>query len=71
MGEGKRGRHTVVEVPVGRIVEELLEEGIAEWQRASLGIAIGLLLQRQLDGCGDHGDCCVWGWTMTMFAMSE
>lgn len=50
---------TVVEVPVGRVVEEFFEEGVAEWHGPGLlSVGIGLLLQRQLDGCGYHCDCC-------------
>lgn len=49
---------TMVEVSVGRVEDEFLEEGIAKWEgaRNSLG-GVGLLLQRQLEGCGDHCDC--------------
>lgn len=59
-----KSRLTVVEVPVGRIVEEFLEEGIAEWEGAGLGLAIGigLLLHRQLDSCGDHDDLVEGEW---------
>ena len=48
----------MIEVSVGRVEDEFFEEGIAEWEGASNSLSgVGLLLQRQLDGGGDHCDC--------------